>query len=412
MPVAMNRRRVNNFTYVSPCVKYMIFLLNFLFWLFGGLLVAAGTFAFYEKWNTMGSIKLNTFSDVILNISLVLIIAGQIIFIVSFAGCIGALRENTTLLKFFPFKYFTAHFTKKCNDSQLDFKKINNIVKKKNAITCKEKNKIDDTIFNQLNAYDELLNLQRLRTCYTDNLKPIECKQLEFYKNNVDVNRDKILNTMYSTVDQANNSIWRICRQTRLSASSKAHQISTRRGKNEELAMRFIQNKKITGKGLKYVSYGIGMEDFASKKYSLLHNVSVIKCGLVVHQKQPWMCASPDGLIIRDNKIEKLLEIKCPYTCKDGLLFDEENKKVNIPYLQYDKENNCILLKRNHSYFTQCQIQLYCTGLEECDLFVCTKQDCITVPIKRDDIFLEKLVKKMEFFYFNYFLPKLTDDNM
>lgn len=62
--------------------------------------MAAGTFAFYEKWNTMGSIKLNTFSDVILNISLVLIIAGQIIFIVSFAGCIGALRENTTLLKF------------------------------------------------------------------------------------------------------------------------------------------------------------------------------------------------------------------------------------------------------------------------------------------------------------------------
>ncbi|VVC28759.1 Tetraspanin/Peripherin,Tetraspanin,Tetraspanin, EC2 domain [Cinara cedri] len=101
MPVAMNRRRVSNFTYVSPCVKYMIFLLNFLFWLFGGLLVAAGTFAFYEKWNTMGSIKLNTFSDVILNISLVLIIAGQIIFIVSFAGCIGALRENTTLLKFY-----------------------------------------------------------------------------------------------------------------------------------------------------------------------------------------------------------------------------------------------------------------------------------------------------------------------
>lgn len=28
----INRRRTNNFTYVSSCVKYMIFTLNFVFW--------------------------------------------------------------------------------------------------------------------------------------------------------------------------------------------------------------------------------------------------------------------------------------------------------------------------------------------------------------------------------------------
>ncbi|CAI6368626.1 unnamed protein product [Macrosiphum euphorbiae] len=411
MPVAMNRRRVNNFTYVSPCVKYMIFLLNFLFWLFGGLLVAAGTFAFYEKWNTMGSIKLNTFSDVILNISLVLIIAGQIIFIVSFAGCIGALRENTTLLKFFPFKNIAAQITNVCV-SNLNVSRAPNFSTKNTDKLKKSKPRSnDEIIFKLLDSYDEILNIQAKYPIYTNNLKPKNDSQLNFYKKYVNIDRDQILNLMFNTREQANISAWRLHRQTRLSASSKAHQINTRRNRNEELAERFIKDKKILGKGLIYVEYGIGMEDFASKKYSLVHNADVIKCGLVIHQKQPWICASPDGLVIHDNKVKKLLEIKCPYTCKDTLLIDEDTGKLRVPYLSYNEELNTIVLKQNHVYFTQCQIQMYCTGMEECDLFVCTKADCITVSVKRDNLFLEKLVRKMEYFYYNYYLPELTKIN-
>lgn len=215
---------------------------------------------------------------------------------------------------------------------------------------------------------------------------------------------------MYSTIEQANNSAWRLNRKIRLSASSKAHQIRTRRSRNEDLAIQFVKDKRIFGNGLKYVDYGIGMEDFAFKKYSHVHNVRVIKCGLVIHQTQPWMCASPDGLVINSNKVKKILEIKCPYNCKDTLLIDENDGRIRVPYLHYNEKKN-ISLKQNHVYFTQCQIQMYCTGLEECDLFVCTKQDCITVSIKRDNLFLEKLVKKMEYFYFNYYLPELTNVN-
>ncbi|XP_071441020.1 tetraspanin-33-like [Hetaerina americana] len=98
----MNRRRTpNNFTYVSPCVKYMIFLLNFIFWLFGGLLIGVGLYAFVDKWQATGWVKVETVYDIILNISLVMIISGGVIFVVSFAGCVGALRENTCLLKFY-----------------------------------------------------------------------------------------------------------------------------------------------------------------------------------------------------------------------------------------------------------------------------------------------------------------------
>lgn len=269
----------------------------------------------------------------------------------------------------------------------------------------------DDIIFKQLDCFDELLNIQAKTLFYSNNLKPINHNQLKFYEKFIVINRDQIFNLMYSTLDQANNSAWKSCRKVRLSASSKAHQINTRRSRNEELAERFVKDKKILGKGLKYVEYGIGMEDFASKKYSLVHNVQVIKCGVVIHQNQPWVCASPDGLVIRNNKVKKLLEIKCPYTCKDTLLVDEETGKPKVPYLLLDETTNTIYLKQNHNYFTQCQIQMYCTGLKECDLFVCTKRDCITVPVKRDNLFLEKLVKKMEFFYFNYYLPEIIKMN-
>lgn len=97
----MPSRIHQNFTYVSSCVKYMIFMLNFVFWLFGGLLLAIGLYAFMDKWESTGWVRLETIYDVILNISLVMMIAGIVIFVVSFAGCLGALRENTCLLKFY-----------------------------------------------------------------------------------------------------------------------------------------------------------------------------------------------------------------------------------------------------------------------------------------------------------------------
>ncbi|XP_060825487.1 tetraspanin-14-like isoform X1 [Bombus pascuorum] len=69
--------------------------------LFGGLLIGVGLYAFVDKWQATGSVRVENVYDVILNISLVMVIAGGVVFVVSFAGCVGALRENTCLLKFY-----------------------------------------------------------------------------------------------------------------------------------------------------------------------------------------------------------------------------------------------------------------------------------------------------------------------
>jgi len=78
-----------------------MFFFNFLFWLSGLLLAAIGVYAALDKWSSGEAFKLQTIFDVMFNIGFLLIIIGGIIFIVSFAGCIGALRENMFLLKFY-----------------------------------------------------------------------------------------------------------------------------------------------------------------------------------------------------------------------------------------------------------------------------------------------------------------------
>lgn len=60
-------------------------------------------YAFFEKWKGTGySLVLNA-EQMILDISIIMLIVGFVMFTVSFAGCVGALRENSCLLKFVSF---------------------------------------------------------------------------------------------------------------------------------------------------------------------------------------------------------------------------------------------------------------------------------------------------------------------
>ncbi|EDO38288.1 predicted protein [Nematostella vectensis] len=83
-------------TEVSCCVKYLLFFFNVFFWLVGCLLVSVGLYARFEK-----TAYQEFFSDILTDPAFALIIVGGIMFILGFSGCIGALRENICLLKFF-----------------------------------------------------------------------------------------------------------------------------------------------------------------------------------------------------------------------------------------------------------------------------------------------------------------------
>lgn len=74
----------------------------------------------------------------------------------------------------------------------------------------------------------------------------------------------------------------------------------------------FYKNKQLTGKAAVNVTYGLKTENMALEVYSKVVNLLLIKCGLVIHIKKPWICATPDGIVIVDGTPQKVLEIKCP----------------------------------------------------------------------------------------------------
>ncbi|XP_058242088.1 tetraspanin-14 [Hemibagrus wyckioides] len=84
---------------VSCCYKYLMFSYNIIFWLAGAAFIAIGFWAWSEKGVLLDLTqvtRLHGFDPVWL-----VLLVGMVTFILGFAGCVGALRENICLLRFF-----------------------------------------------------------------------------------------------------------------------------------------------------------------------------------------------------------------------------------------------------------------------------------------------------------------------
>ncbi|XP_070569502.1 CD63 antigen-like [Ptychodera flava] len=77
-------------------VKYLVFFFNFIFWLCGGLLIIIGALA-QSKYSEYTSITGGLFSG----LPIYIIIVGCVIFVVSFLGCCGAVKENYCMVTTF-----------------------------------------------------------------------------------------------------------------------------------------------------------------------------------------------------------------------------------------------------------------------------------------------------------------------
>lgn len=97
--MAGRRRRAagrdEEFTFVSPVVKYLLFIFNFIFWIISLVMVSIGVYARMMKHAEAALACLSV------DPAIMLMVVGVLMFIITFCGCVGSLRENICLLQTF-----------------------------------------------------------------------------------------------------------------------------------------------------------------------------------------------------------------------------------------------------------------------------------------------------------------------
>ncbi|TSK13362.1 Tetraspanin-33 [Bagarius yarrelli] len=87
-------QRNEEFSFVSPVVKYLLFFFNTIFWIISVVLMAIGVYARISKHDT-------AIAFLTVDPSIILLIVGVLMFFLTFCGCVGSLRENICLLQTF-----------------------------------------------------------------------------------------------------------------------------------------------------------------------------------------------------------------------------------------------------------------------------------------------------------------------
>lgn len=252
----------------------------------------------------------------------------------------------------------------------------------------------------------DILMLQYVNQIYTkENF--ITRDLYTFYQEFVCCDVDAALKISIGTVHQSKSSEWFRERILRITASN-GHKLKGNRFNVEKVIANMLNPARTETSAM---AYGKKTEDSALKAYEKLVDPSyeTIKVGLIISLQQPWLSCSPDAILVYGSNIweKRLVEIKCPYSCRNIAVFDEKSRKPNVPYLKNDE--NGLQLKTTHSINVQVQLQMYVTNIAFCDLFIFSPQGSVLITIKRDNELLSQLVPRLERFYFHYYIQRLHE---
>jgi hypothetical protein len=112
----------------------------------------------------------------------------------------------------------------------------------------------------------------------------------------------------------------------------------------------------------------------------------------------PYLAASPDGIIDDDT----LIEVKCPYVARETFISSK-----TVPYIRQSESS--FYLNDAHDYYYQVQGQLLCAQKKKCIFVVYTFKDLLFFEIKRNDKFIENMMRKLNEFYERYFKSALLE---
>ena len=152
--------------------------------------------------------------------------------------------------------------------------------------------------------------------------------------------------------------------------------------------------------------YGCEHESIAREKYVELlgksHNdFFVIKSGLILHPSFPFFGATPDGIVNCSCHGPGVLEIKCPFRCKEA-------EAATQASFCLEEDNDSLQLKEDHTYYYQVQFQMKICQVDYADFVVWKEKDLFVQRITIEKEFIDDAMKRAEPFVKQGILPELV----
>ena len=201
---------------------------------------------------------------------------------------------------------------------------------------------------------------------------------------------------------------WTEQRMGRVTASS-ALAVTRFSGKNPDgaLVKQVVKGSKFSTPATRF---GHDNEDFARQLYIFAHQArhpaaTVMTTGLHLDADQPFIAASPDGLVECPECGPGLVEVKCSYKYRD--LLPEEAIRQKGSSISVD-ENQQLSLRVKSSWYYQIQCQLGVCKRDWCDLAFFTTKGIAIVRTTFNQETWEEVVSKGNKFFRTFVFPKLT----
>ncbi|KAK3911139.1 Serrate RNA effector molecule-like protein [Frankliniella fusca] len=158
---------------------------------------------------------------------------------------------------------------------------------------------------------------------------------------------------------------WKAARKKIMTSSKARAQYTYYVNRSADWEKRYQEVYHSTFRGNAFTQDGLDCEALARAEYEVKYQCSVFESGIIVRPELPWLGASVDGTVISEHgNVLKNIEIK---TFKEGQRLSAKEMLEFGAINSLDKNGD---LKQNHAHYTQVQLGLFCTGLEECDYVI------------------------------------------
>ncbi|KAL7306682.1 hypothetical protein TKK_0001355 [Trichogramma kaykai] len=180
------------------------------------------------------------------------------------------------------------------------------------------------------------------------------------------------------TINQTNN-LWKNARRCRITGSVCYELFTYCSNKTPDWVKKVEKVFFPTFRGTSNTLYGLRNEGKALDLYAELFEVTVHRCGLIVHPTVPWLAYSADGIV------------------------RSENILLEFTYQQNDNT----ALKEQHKYYGQVQLGMLLLNCPKCHFIVYSSFDhsIAVIEIGYDQKFVKNMLKSLKDAYFKYLLP-------